>query len=151
MPPRFRLATSADIGAIVALGNAGRPPGAVVVPDDPDDPRVRAAFAAIEADPGHELIVAEVAGAVVGVLQLSVLPGLTNGGQWRAQLENVHVRADLRERGIGRLLIAHAVERARARGCGLVQLTSNKVRAEAHRFYERLGFVASHQGFKMTL
>lgn len=151
MTPSLRIATSADIGAILELFNGGRPPGSPALSVTPDNPKVRAAFASIDADPNHELYVAELDGAVVGVFQLMVLPTLTRGGLLRAELESLHVRADLRGRGIGGRMVAFAAERARARGCGQVQLTSNKARTDAHRFYERAGFARSHEGFKLAL
>ena len=109
----------------------------------------RRAFALVDADPAHLLVVAREGSTVVGTLQLTVLPGLAHRGALRGQLESVHVRAELRGRGVGAAMIAWAVDEARRRGCGLVQLTSTKVRADAHRFYGRLGFVASHEGFKL--
>jgi GNAT superfamily N-acetyltransferase len=88
---------------------------------------------------------------VVGTLQLTVIPGLARAGALRAQEEAVRVRADLRGRGIGEAMMRWVVAEARARGCALVQLTTDKRRADAHRFYARLGFTASHQGFKLRL
>ena len=90
-------------------------------------------------------------GAVAGTLQLTVIPGLARRGALRAQIEAVRVREDLRGQGLGHELFAWAVEEARRRGCALVQLTTDKRRADAHRFYGRLGFVASHEGFKLHL
>lgn len=111
----------------------------------------RRAFDLIDADPAHLLVVAREGSAVAGTLHLTVLPGLARRGGLRGQLESVHVRRDLRGRGLGAAMIAWAVEEARRRGCDLVQLTSNKVRTDAHRFYGRLGFLASHEGFKLHL
>ena len=91
------------------------------------------------------------AGAVVGTLQLTVLPGLARGGALRAQLEAVRVGSAHRSRGLGAAMIRWAIDEARRRGCGLVQLTTDKARTEAHRFYEGLGFVASHEGLKLPL
>jgi ribosomal protein S18 acetylase RimI-like enzyme len=110
-----------------------------------------AAFDAIARDPNQELIVAEMNRKVVGVLQLTYIPGLSRQGAWRALIESVRVDSAWRAAGLGRKLIAHAIERARARGCRLVQLTSDKSRADAIRFYESLGFVASHEGLKLEL
>ena len=111
----------------------------------------RRAFEAIDADPAHLLIVVEAGGAVVATMQLSFLPGLARRGALRAQIEAVRVRADRRGTGLGAQLLTWAVDEARRRGCALVQLTSDKQRAEAHRLYSRLGFVASHEGFKLIL
>ena len=84
-------------------------------------------------------------------MQLSFLPGLSRQGALRAQVEAVRVRVDQRGRGLGEAMVRWVVEEARRRGCALVQLTTDKSRDDAHRFYERLGFVASHEGMKLTL
>ncbi len=109
------------------------------------------AFDAIDADPSHLLVVGELNGNVVATFQLSFIPGLSRKGSWRAQVEAVRVSDVLRGQGVGALMIEWAIERARERGCSLVQLTTDKSRVDAHRFYERLGFVASHEGMKLTL
>ncbi len=119
------------------------------------------AFAAITADPRNELLVlvedatpqtpGEAGGTVIGCLQATYIPGLGKGGAERALLEAVRVRADRRGGGRGRALTERAVERARERGCALVQLTSDKRRVDAHRFYTGLGFTPSHEGFKLAL
>jgi GNAT superfamily N-acetyltransferase len=110
----------------------------------------RAAFDAITADPAHLLVVVE-AGRVVGTMQLSFIPGLARRGAWRAQIEAVRVRENVRNRGVGARMIGWAIDESRRRGCALVQLTTDKRRLDAHRFYERLGFVASHEGMKLAL
>ena len=97
------------------------------------------------------VVAADGAGAVVATLQLTFIPGIARRGGTRAQIEAVRVRDDLRGRGIGGALIEWAVEQARQSGCAIVQLTSNKARADAHRFYGRLGFAATHEGFKLRL
>ena len=109
------------------------------------------AFDAIDADPNHELIVAERDHRVIGTLQISYLPGLSRKGSWRAQIEAVRVHAGARGEGLGRRLMEWSVDRARQRNCRLVQLTSDKRRTDAHRFYADLGFVASHEGYKLRL
>ena len=109
------------------------------------------AFATIDADPNNELIVAEIDGRIVGTLQLTYIPGMTYLGSWRALIEAVRIDRSVRSTGIGRRLIRWAVEQAARRGCRMVQLTSNKTRADAIRFYESLGFVASHEGLKLHL
>ena len=149
--PTMRRAVLADLPAIVAM-----------LADDPlgstrEDARLPlakaylAAFAAIEADPNQLLAVAESDGAVIGTLQLTFLPGLARKGAWRAQIEAVRVRADQRDAGIGQAMFEWAIAEAQARGCNLVQLTTDKSRPDAHRFYERLGFVATHEGYKLAL
>lgn len=115
-----------------------------------DDAYLRA-FDAIVAPEGNRIIVAELDGEVVGTLQLTFIPGLSRLGMIRAQIEEVRVASTVRGMGIGEKLINHAVDRARDHGCGLVQLTTDKQRTDAHRFYERLGFVASHVGMKLAL
>lgn len=112
-----------------------------------------AAFDAVDADPNQLLVVGvdEGDGSVVATVQVSFVPSLTRGGSWRAQLEGVRVASSLRGAGVGRSLVAWCVERARERGCSLVQLTTDKQRPDAVRFYESLGFVASHEGMKLPL
>ena len=109
------------------------------------------AFLAVEASPDNEIIVGESEGAVIACLQLTYIPGLGRKGVLRAQIEAVRVASSLRGTGLGERLMQHAIARARQRGCGLVQLTSDKERADAHRFYERLGFIATHDGMKLEL
>jgi GNAT superfamily N-acetyltransferase len=111
----------------------------------------RRAFALLDADPAHLLLVAVDGGAPVGTFQLSFVPGLARRGALRGQLEAVRVRADHRGRGLGAAMIGWAIEEARRRGCALVQLTTDKRRPDAHRFYAGLGFVASHEGLKLTI
>lgn len=122
------------------------------VPGDWPTPAQRDGLRRILAADDHDLLVAVRGDDVVGVLQLSVLPEFARHRD-RAQLETVHVAASERGTGVGSALVRHAVELARQRGCGLVQLTSSKSRqrAGAHRFYEALGFEASHEGFKLLL
>ncbi|MEE1939558.1 GNAT family N-acetyltransferase [Streptomyces sp. TRM 70361] len=112
----------------------------------------RAAWKRIAADPQQHLVVAERAGdgRVVGTLQLTVIPGLSRCGASRALVEAVRVHAGERGSGLGTRLVGWAVEEARRQGCAMVQLTSDATRADAHRFYERLGFTASHVGFKLV-
>ena len=120
-----------------------------------DDPKARAAyeaaFDAVSTDPHHLLAVVTRGGCVVGTAQLSFLPGLSHTGGWRAQVESVHISSSERGKGLGASLMRWAIIVARTRGCHLVQLTSNKTRADAYRFYERLGFQPTHTGFKLAL
>jgi GNAT superfamily N-acetyltransferase len=147
----FRRAAQDDLPRIVALladdpiGRSRESPGL------PLDTRYCDAFAAIERDPNHVLEVADRRGHLIGVLQLSLIPGLSLHGMWRGQIEGVRVAAGERARGVGRAMLEWAIEECRRRGCGLVQLTSDKRRIDAHRFYERLGFEATHQGYKLAL
>jgi GNAT superfamily N-acetyltransferase len=110
-----------------------------------------AAFDQIAADAKNRLIVAEVDGQIAGTMQLTLLPGLSRHGMLRAQIEAVRVAAGQRGQGLGRAMIEWAIEQARAHGCGLVQLTSDKRRSDAIRFYEAMGFTASHEGLKLPL
>ena len=109
------------------------------------------AFDAINTDPAHLLLVATGNVQVLATMQLSFLPGLARRGALRAQIEAVRVRQDYRGRGLGAALFEWAIQEARRRACALVQLTSDKSRDDANRFYERLGFVASHEGLKLKL
>ena len=150
-PLRFRRATRDDVPAIVAL-LAADPLGAKrETYASPLPASYHAAFEAIERDPNNELVVGEIEGRVVAVLQMTFIPYLTYRGGWRALIEGVRVDSGIRSRGIGRTLFEWAIERARERGCHMVQLTSDKARPYAIRFYESLGFVASHEGLKLIL
>jgi len=150
-PVSMRRATRDDLPAIVHL-LADDPLGAAREADVSPLPRGYAdAFDAIDGDPNHELVVAIAGEVMVGVMQLTFLPYLSQQGSWRALIEGVRVASDHRSRGIGREMILWAIARARTRGCRMVQLTSDKSRVDAIRFYERLGFVASHQGLKLRL
>ncbi|WP_326554579.1 GNAT family N-acetyltransferase [Micromonospora sp. NBC_01813] len=111
----------------------------------------RDAYDAIAADPRNELVVAERDGEVVAMMQLTYIPSLSRLGAERMQIEAVRVRSDLRSQGVGRQMIEWALERARQRGCRLAQLTSDKRREAAHRFYLRLGFKSTHEGMKLVL
>ncbi|MFE7104784.1 GNAT family N-acetyltransferase [Streptomyces sp. NPDC057575] len=145
----LRTATRADLPAVLALlADEERvvDPASVVV----DDAYERA-FSAIESDPRNEMLVLVDGDTVLGCAQATYIPGLGRGGAERVLIEAVRVRADRRGGGLGRELMKQAVDRARLRGCGLVQLTSGKRRADAHRFYESLGFARSHEGFKLAL
>jgi GNAT superfamily N-acetyltransferase len=148
----FRTATRADVPAILALladDEVSRSRDGVV--SERADERYWAAFEAIDADPRNELIVADHDGAVVGTCQLTFTPSLSRRGAERMTIEAVRVRADQRGRGVGRAMMWWALDRARERGCGLAQLTTDKRRVEAQRFYARLGFTASHEGMKLVL
>ncbi|MFG3347785.1 GNAT family N-acetyltransferase [Streptomyces sp. NPDC048018] len=110
-----------------------------------------AAFQRLAGDPNQHVVVAVRAGTVVGTLQLTVIPGLSRRGTTRSIIEGVRIHTQERGSGLGTRLIEWAVEESRAQGCRLVQLTSDVTRTDAHRFYERLGFEASHVGFKLSL
>ena len=144
----FRDARREDVPAIVAL-----------LADDviggereaaPDE-AYQKAFEQVQSDPRSRLIVAEADGQVVGTLQLSLLPGLSRHGMLRAEIEGVRVATPHRSQGLGRAMIEWTVGQAREHGAGLVQLTSDKRRHDAIRFYQSLGFTASHEGLKLSL
>ena len=147
----FRPAVEDDLVAIVTLLADDELAAAREDTSIPLDPRYRAAFAAIAADPNQLLLVATDGDTVVGCLQISVIPGLSRKGMVRGQIESVRVASGHRGGGIGRAMIEFAVDECRRRACGSVQLTTDKSRHAAHRFYERLGFVASLEGMKLAL
>jgi GNAT superfamily N-acetyltransferase len=144
-----RRAVRADVPAIVALIAADQ---IGATRDGGELEPYERAFAAIDADPAHRLVaMTDAAGEVVGTLQLTFIPGLARRGALRAPIEAVRVDQRLRGRGLGQALFEWAIAEARRRGCALVQLTTDRRRADAHRFYGRLGFTASHEGFKLRL
>ena len=151
MPTTFRDAVLADLPAIVALLAEDTLGEQREDPSLPLDPAYERAFRFITANPDQRQIVAEQAGIVVGTMQLSFIPGMAFRGAWRGQIEAVRVAGALRGQGIGGEMIDWAVEQCRARDCRMVQLTSDKSREAAHRFYERLGWTRSHEGFKIKL
>ncbi|WP_121612271.1 GNAT family N-acetyltransferase [Mesobacillus foraminis] len=119
--------------------------------EDPLPPCYMKAFEAIDADPNNELVVACEGNAVIGVFQITFTPYITHQGGWRATIEGVRTCSAVRGRGIGAKLIEWGISIAKERGCHLVQLTTDKKRKDALRFYERLGFENSHEGLKMKL
>jgi len=147
----FRRAQATDLPAIVALladdvlgqqrEDASSPP----------NPRYVEAFQALDADPNQLQAVATLDGEIVGTLQLTFIPGLARRGAWRGQIEGVRIAAAHRGSGLGQQMFEWAIAQCRAKGCHLVQLTTDKERPDAHRFYERLGFAASHIGYKLAL
>jgi GNAT superfamily N-acetyltransferase len=148
----LRRAEASDVPAIVDL-LAADPLGAtrdgVYTAEDLD--AYQRAFGAIDVDPAQLLVVAQAGPDLVATLQLSFIPGLARRGALRAQIEAVRVHESYRSRGLGAAMMNWAIDEARRRGCGLVQLTSDKSRPDAHRFYTQLGFEASHEGMKLPL
>lgn len=147
----FRKAVASDLPDIVAMLaddplGAGREDVSVPLAQGYTD-----AFNAIDADSNQLLAVAVEGAEVVGTLQITFLAGLSRKGAWRGQIEAVRVAGHRRSGGIGRQMIEWAIDECRARGCGLVQLTTDRSRADAHRFYESLGFTGSHLGYKKSL
>ncbi|MCX5369384.1 MULTISPECIES: GNAT family N-acetyltransferase [unclassified Streptomyces] len=145
----IRAAVAEDIPAIVGM-LADDPLGAQRESPDDLSPYL-SALERLTADPNQRLVVAVREGQVVGTLQLTIIPGLSRRGSTRSIIEGVRVHADERGSGLGTRFIEWAIEESRRENCQLVQLTSDSTRTDAHRFYERLGFVASHMGFKLQL
>lgn len=150
---RFRPAVEADIPSILNLISQGRPQGVSRPPEDASPEIYRTAFKRIETDPNHLLIVGEIPDHdhAVCTMQLIFIQTLGSRATLRIEMESVHVHPDLRSQGIGSLMLDHAVREAHARNVQMIQLTSHKARPDAHRFYERYGFVRSHEGFKLQL
>ena len=148
MMPIIREATDADLQGIAQLlADDGLGRGR-----ESDDITIyRAAHRRMQTQSGNVYLVAEIGGDLAGCLQYTVIHGLSRAGASRAQIEGVRVSAAHRGQRIGESLMTAAIDRARADGCALVQLTTDKTRTDAHRFYERLGFVASHEGMKLAL
>lgn len=146
MSVRFRPARREDVAAVVELLRED----AIGASEAPDPDAARAAFDEMAAS-NNLLIVGEEKGALVATYQIAIITGVSLGADRRAQIEGVRVRSDRRGQGIGAALLADAEKRAHGAGAALVQLTANTVRGDAHRFYARQGFAASHVGFKKAL
>ncbi|MGW9244612.1 MULTISPECIES: GNAT family N-acetyltransferase [unclassified Streptomyces] len=145
----IRPATPDDLPAVVAM-LADDPLGAQR--ESPDDlTPYQEAFRRLADDPNQHVVVAVRQDRVVGTLQLTIIPGLSRRGSTRSIVEGVRIHGDERGSGLGTQLIQWAVDESRRQNCQLVQLTSDVTREDAHRFYERLGFTASHVGFKLAL
>lgn len=148
---KFRIATESDLASIVemladdVLGSK-RERYEKPLPDS-----YIKAFNAITSDPNNELIVACYGNEIIGVQQITFIPYITHQGGWRATIEGVRTSSSQRGKGVGTELIRWAIQRAKERGCHLIQLTTDKKRDNALRFYEHLGFNASHEGLKMHL
>ena len=148
----FRPANEADLPAIIALLAADQ---LGATREDASVPLAKPyldAFRAIDTDDNQLLTVAvDGNGTVIGTLQITFIPGLSRSGAWRGQIEAVRIAESHRSAGLGHQMFTWAIDKCRARGCKLVQLTTDKTRPDAHRFYEKLGFVASHEGYKLKL
>lgn len=145
----IRRATADDLPTLVAM-LADDPLGAARENVENLAPYQRA-LAAIDADPNQYQGVAERDGETVGMMQLTLIPGLSYQGSSRLLVEGVRVRTDLRSAGIGAAMMRWAIDYASEHRCRMVELTTNAQRTDAHRFYERLGFVRSHHGYKYLL
>ena len=147
----FRLANREDLPALVRMLADDKLGSKRERSDDPLPESYYVAFEQITHDPNHELIVAESNGEVLGTLHLMFLPSISFQGGLRAQVESVRVDKRYQGRGIGSEMMKWTIERARGRGAHIVQLTTHRSRADAHRFYERLGFKGTHLGMKLSL
>jgi len=151
-PPLIRRATEADLPRIVELIHLGAVGGKGVEDLGPPLPQAYYdSFRSFERFPEAKLMVAEVDGVVVGTVQFHLLPGISGRGTPTAEVESVHVAEAMRGKRVGEAMMGWAIDEARRLGCKRLQLTSNKARADAHRFYERLGLVKSHEGMKLNL
>lgn len=147
----YREARENDIAILVEMLADDELGQAREDPSSPLNQRYTDAFQAIANDPNNELTVVESNGAIVGMLQLTFIPYLTHTGSWRCLIEGVRISRALRGKGLGSKFIRWAISRAKQRQCSLVQLTSDKQRPDALRFYESHGFIASHEGFKLKI
>lgn len=147
----FRAATYADIPEVVRLLADDQLGQQRERYEDPLPVSYYNAFAIIERDPNNELIVVELNGKIVGTMQLTFIPSLSFQGSMRMQIEAVRIDRRYRGHGLGQKMVQWAIKQAREANCRFVQLTTNKTRKAAHHFYERLGFVASHEGMKLDL
>lgn len=147
----FRPAAASDLPFILGLMTADAVPGSAMATDPVDPADYEDVLGEVTADPHQMLMICECQGRPIGTFQLTLTPGLMSKGRYRATVEAVHVAPTERNSGHGAAMMQWAVETARARGAGVVQLTSNKRRADAHRFYLRLGFAQTHEGFKLYL
>jgi GNAT superfamily N-acetyltransferase len=147
----FRQAKSADVAALVAMLADDELGEQREDNSSPLNPAYEAAFANINKDPNNELVVVEADDKIVGMLQLTFIPYLTHIGSWRCLIEGVRIHSSCRGQGLGGRFFEWAISRAKVRGCNLVQLTSDKLRPDAIRFYEGFGFKATHEGFKLKL
>ncbi len=151
---RVRRAAEADLPAILALIADDGLGKAREDLSTPLNPKYRAAFAALAADPNQVLAVLvddAAPGELLGCLQLTFIPGLSRQGAWRCQVESVRIASTRRGQGLGHVMFDWVIGECRRRGCDLVQLTTDKRRTDARRFYEALGFTASHEGMKLAL
>lgn len=150
-PLRFRHAREEDLSAIVALISDDGLGRKREISSEQPAPEYSQAFAEIAKDPNQLMAVAELDGNVIGYLQITFIPGLSRRGAWRGQLESVRIASHLRGQGHGVQFLRWAIDQCRMRGCALVQLTTDRQRHDALRFYEKLGFVYSHCGMKLPL
>lgn len=148
---KFRIAEESDLENLVTLLAEDLLGSKREDVSRPLNSKYRIAFQNIVSDQNNELIVIEVANKIAGMLQLTYIPYLTHMGTWRCLVEGVRISTEHRGQGLGEQLFKWAIDRAKEKGCKLVQLTSDKMRPDALRFYEKLGFDATHEGFKLKI
>ena len=151
MADAIRTAVQADLPAIIAMLADDSLGQSREVISDPVDPAYQTAFDAMQADPNQVLAVLEDEAGIAGCLQITYIPGLSRRGMLRGQIESVRIASRRRGGGLGRSMLDWAIAECRKAGCGLVQLTTDKARPDALRFYESLGFRPSHEGLKLAL
>lgn len=139
------------VATLIMLGAANQTMTPAEIEAEATHPSYERSFDEVAASPDNTLFVAERAGAVIGTFQVTIIPGLISRGRKRAKFESVHVAPECRGMGVGAVMIGFAIDFARSRGAELVELTSNKSRLDAHRFYRNLGFDQSHEGFKILV
>lgn len=150
-PVEFRLAGEEDLYDVVTLlieDNLG------IGRETLTNPLPKAyidAFEAMQSQNGNNLVVAALDDKIVGCYQFTIIHGISRSGMSRAQIEGVRVASSMRGQGLGHKMMKDAIDRAKRQGCGLVQLTSDKTRSDAQRFYSEFGFVDSHVGYKLDL
>ena len=149
--PEFRTAKYSDVQNLVDMLADDKLGTMREDNSTPLNPRYLDMFSNIDSDLNNELVVAEVSGKLAGMMQLTFIPYLTHTGSWRCLIEGVRIHRDSRGQGLGSQMIRHAIDMAEARGCSIVQLTSDKLRPDAISFYHSMGFVDSHEGFKLKL
>jgi len=147
----FRKAQLADLPAIIALLSDDQLGQSREDASAPLNPCYVRAFTAMENDANQLQVVAVIADLIIGTLQLTFIPGLARKGAWRGQIEGVRIAREYRNSGCGELMFHWAIQQCKDRGCQWVQLTTDKCRADAHRFYQKLGFIDSHHGYKLAL
>ena len=151
MDLRYRHAVTTDIPVLIKMLSDDSLGKLREDASTPVNPCYLTAMQQIQDDPNNELMIVESAGTTIGMLQLTFIPYLTYKGSWRCLIEGVRIKEEFRGKGLGTKFFQWAIERAKERQCHIVQLTSDKQRTHAIRFYESLGFKASHEGFKLKL
>ncbi|TCR66258.1 GNAT family N-acetyltransferase [Bosea sp. BK604] len=139
------------VATLIMLGAANQTMTPAEIEAEAAHPSYEQSFDVVAASPDNTLFVAERNGAVIGTFQVTIIPGIISRGRKRAKFESVHVAPECRGMGVGAVMIGFAIDFARSKGAELVELTSNKARLDAHRFYRNLGFDQSHEGFKILV